>query len=113
MGACYSVYLAIRFLDGQREAATTCLQQYMSKDKRTDYSLEQYASEGILPNNFDGLMHIFLAGWKRTHFVSDFYPHGLEVYKNDFDASYSWERVMQEMFSSHLTDTEVSSFLWS
>lgn len=97
MGACYSVELKVKVTDTQ--AAVKALNEHISNDKRTNYSLEKYAEQGITTETFDDLMRIFLAGWKRQEVKIENYD-GFTTYSNDFNASYGWESVMMEMFET-------------
>ena len=95
MGACYSVRLKVKLQDEQ--GAIKALNEHMNNNTRANYSLEEYAEQGITTNTFDDLMRIFLAGWKGQDIL--IYPEkGFTVYDNDFDASYGWEVVLMDMF---------------
>ena len=94
MGACYSVYLKVNFID--EEGAVKALNEHMTNDTGTDYSLEKYANIGVTPDTFDGLMKILLAETQREVTI---FEHGrFTIYENDFDASYGWEAIMMEWF---------------
>lgn len=95
MGACYSVRLKVKLQD--EEGAIKALNEHMTNNTRANYSLEEYAEQGVTTETFDDLMRIFLAGWKGQEVVIG-EAKGFTVYDNDFDASYGWERVMMEMF---------------
>lgn len=97
MGACYSVELKVKVLDEQ--GAIKALQKHIETDKRTDYSLEAYAKQGVTTETFDDLMRIFLAGWKGQEVNIDVNGE-FTTYSNDFNASYGWESVMMEMFET-------------
>lgn len=91
MGQCYSVNVNVKLKD--EAGAIKALQNKIATDKRTNYSLDEYAAQGIGTETFDDLMRIFLAGWKGQEVSID--ENG---YHNDFNASYGWESVMVEMF---------------
>lgn len=95
MGACYSVDMKIRLKD--KGAANRVLRKHIYEDTGTDYNLKAFAREGITPDDFDNLMRIFLAGWKKTPFEKT-EKDGWIIYSNDFDASYGWNTVMFTMF---------------
>lgn len=95
MGACYSVDMKIRLKD--KRAANRVLRKHIYEDTGTNYNLDAFAREGITPDDFDNLMHIFLAGWKKTPFEKT-EKDGWTIYLNDFDASYGWTSVMLTMF---------------
>ena len=97
MGACYSVELKVKVLDEQ--GAIKALNEHIANDKRTDYSLNAYAKEGIATETFDDLMRIFLAGLKGQE-VEIAKHKEFTYYSNDFNASYGWESVMMEMFET-------------
>lgn len=99
MGAVYSVQLKMYVEDEQ--GAVETLQNYVENkgaDAHTDFSLEDHADEGVYPDNLDDLIKIFLAGWASTPFNKKVDGDGMLTYTNDFDASYGWEGVMQDMF---------------
>lgn len=97
MGACYNVTLKVKVNDEQK--AIVALNEHIRNDKRTDYSLEAYAKQGITTKTFDDLMRIFLAGWKYQEVKID-KSNEFTVYSNNFNASYGWESVMIEMFET-------------
>lgn len=95
MGACYSVRLKVNLQD--EPGAIKALNDHMKSNTKADYSLEEYAKEGVTPDTFNNLMRIFLAGW-HGHWVEIYPEKGFTVYENDFDASYGWEGVLMDMF---------------
>lgn len=95
MGACYYVKLKAKVLD--EKGAVNALNEHMKNDTRTNYSLEEYATQGIGTETFDDLMRIFLAGWKHQE-VGISKGNGFTFYENEFSASYGWESVMIKMF---------------
>ena len=109
MGACYSVTLNIKVKD--EEKAILALQEKIKNDEKAEnvnYCLALYAKEGATVDTFDGLMRIFLAGWKRCPFEKTV-ENGWITYSNDFDASYGWEDVMLKMFSTLIPFVEDES----
>ena len=95
MGACYSVRLKVKVQD--EPGAIKALNDHMTNNTRADYSLEEYAEQGITTETFDDLMRIFLAGWKGQEvFINP--EKRFTIYENDFDASYGWEVVLMDMF---------------
>ena len=98
MGACYYVKLKVKVKDEQ--GAILALNEHIKNDKRTDYSLDKYAEQGITTETFDDLMRIFLAGWKGQEVEITKEKNGFTKYVNGFDASYGWESVMMEMFDT-------------
>lgn len=95
MGACYSVALKAKLLD--ESGAIKALQEHIANDTGVNYSLDDLAKEGTTTETFDGLMRIFLAGWKICPFTVET-DKDFVIYTNDFDASYGWEMVMIDMF---------------
>ena len=94
MGACYSVTLKVNVLD--MPGAIKALNEHIVKDTSVDYSLDEYAAEGITTETFDDLMKILLADLQQGIFV---YQEGkFTIYESDFNASYGWERIMMEWF---------------
>lgn len=98
MGVCYSVTLDVCVLDEQ--GAIKALNEKIKTDKRTDYSLKEYAKQGITTETFDDLIRIFLAGWRGQEVNITVNDDGTTTYSNAFDASYGWESVMIEMFET-------------
>ena len=98
MGACYSVNLDVCVID--ESGAILALQKHIEEDKRTNYSLDEYAKEGITTETFDDLMRIFLAGWKGQEVDININSDETTTYSNAFNASYGWESVMIEMFET-------------
>jgi len=97
MGACYDVTLKIKVTDEKN--AIIALNKKIRNDKRVNFSLENYAKQGITTKTFDDLMKIFLAGWKNQEIKIDKSSH-YTIYSNAFNASYGWEDVMIEMFKT-------------
>lgn len=97
MGACYEVTLKAKVKD--EKGAILALNEHIKNDKRTNYSLDKYAEQGVTTETFDDLMRIFLAGWKGQE-VRISKEDGLTVYENGFNAHYGWESVMIEMFET-------------
>ena len=95
MGACYSVALKVKLLD--ELGAIKALQHHIANDTGANYSLEDFAKQGVTTETFNDLMKIFLAGWKSQPFEISV-SGKFTVYTNDFDASYGWEGVMIDMF---------------
>ena len=91
MGACYSIELKVKLLD--EAGAVKALQEHIKNDTHSNYSLDQYAKQGIKTDTFDNLMRIIFAGWKHQELdIQEI--DGTKYYSNDFDASYGWEMVM-------------------
>ena len=97
MGACYSVTLKVNVLD--IPGAIKALNDHITNDTRSNYSLEEYAQHGITTETFDDLMRIFLAGWPGQA-IDIQYDDEFTTYENGFNASYGWECVMMDMFET-------------
>ena len=97
MGACYSVTLKVNVTDVP--SAINALNQHIVNDTRSNYSLEEYAQQGITTETFDDLIRIFLANWPGQE-VDIQTDNGFTVYENGFNASYGWECVMMDMFAT-------------
>ena len=94
MGACYSVDLKVNVLDVP--GAIKALNEHMINDTRSDYSLEEYAEQGITTETFDGVVKVLFAELQQPVFI---YQKGkFTVYTNAFNASYGWESIMMEWF---------------
>ena len=97
MGACYDVILRVKIYD--EGGAINALNELIKNDTRTNYNLEKYAAQGITTETYDDLMRIFLAGWKGQEVqITD--SKGYKKYENGFDASYGWEDVLINMFTT-------------
>lgn len=96
MGACYSVNLDITLKD--ETAATKAMQEYIKKKKgRVSFGLEYNRKRGIGTESFDDLLQVFFSSCNGP--VHDVLREGDHIsYYSDFDASYSWESVMLEIF---------------
>lgn len=97
MGAVYHVEAKIKLKDEQ--AAIAALNQHIKNDTRTEYSLKTFAEYGVLPDTFDHLMRIFLAGYREGSFRITKQKNAV-CYQNSFEASYGWESVLVEMFQT-------------
>lgn len=94
MGACYSVKVKVNVLD--MPGAIKALNEHIVNDTSADYSLDEYAEQGITTETFDDLMKILLADLQQGIVV---YQEGkFTIYESDFNASYGWERIMMEWF---------------
>lgn len=97
MGQCYSVNLKIKLKSGSEKRAAEALRAHMFGDDRTNYHFDKFANLGVGTEKLDDLIRICLAGWKlTTYFTAESW--GWKKYSNDFDCSYGWEGVMNEMF---------------
>jgi len=99
MGDCYSVCLLAKLKD--EKAACDALRALIDRkgnDGRANFSLGQYAEQGITPDNFDGLMQIFFAEWKGQRVEIVKHDDGFTTYENGFNASYGWGLVLEDMF---------------
>ena len=97
MGACYSVTIKVNVTDVP--SAIKALNDHITNDTRSNYSLEEYAKHGITTETFDDLMRIFLAGWPGQE-IDISKENEFTVYDNGFNASYGWECVMMDMFET-------------
>ena len=106
MGASYSVSVKMAFREkDSKQKAVLALQRMMERTSGgVNYSLDKFAAEGTGTDTFEDLLKIFLGGWK---FWDPEIKKGKKwlKYYCDFDASYSWESIMMEMFE------EISPFL--
>ena len=96
MGACYSVELKVNVLDVP--GAIKALNEHIVNDTSADYSLGEYAEQGITTETFDDLIKILFADLQQP--VSIFETGKFTTYLNAFDASYGWERIMMEWFKT-------------
>jgi len=94
MGACYSVEIKVNVID--MPGAIKALNEHIVNDTSADYSLDEYAEQGITTETFDDLMRILLAEHQQKVFIR--HQGKFVIYDNAFDASYGWERIMMEWF---------------
>ena len=94
MGACYSVNLKVNILD--EDGIVNALNKHIIDDKRTNYSLDKYATQGITTETFDDLMRILLANNQGE--VSIDKEGKFTIYDSCFNASYGWEGIMMDWF---------------
>lgn len=96
MGACYSVNLDITLKD--ETAAIKAMQEYIKKEQfHINFDLEDNRKRGIGIGTFADLLQIFFSSCNGP--VNDVLREDDHiVYDSDFDASYSWESVMTEIF---------------
>ena len=106
MGACYSVDLTVKFTDAAQAAAA--LKSYITRNPDgANFGLPRWAECGIGTEKLDDLLAIMLAGWPGQRVRKEEEPDGFISYRNDFDASYGWQRIMEAMFramAAHLAD---------
>lgn len=111
MSACYLVILKLKF-KGQsgKNCATRDLNRFIEREKikGTDFSLDKYKKGEIKSNNFEGLMKLFLAG-HQDNFIAYEDSKGFLVIDSGFNASYSWEKLLIEMFKVMETNLQNGS----
>jgi hypothetical protein len=96
MGACYSIRLKVKLTDEQ--GAIHALNEKISTGAKESirFNIKELGAD---TGTFDGLMKVFLAGWPENQFQKNV-EDGFLIYTNDFNAMYSWEQVMAEMFET-------------
>lgn len=92
MGQCYSVYLKVKFEDEQ--GAVKAVQQRL---EGMGEDLEELSREtGLDYGTIDGILRHYYASWENGHKWTQ--TTDPEVLSGDFNATYSWESVMMEVF---------------
>ena len=93
MGQCYTTYLKVRFND---ESGAVKAVQDMLTDSG-EYTLEDYSKHtGLDYNTINGILRHFYANWERGYqWTKTTDP---DVLSGDFNATYSWESKMIEVF---------------
>lgn len=94
MGACYSVTVKVNLTD--ENGAIKALNNHIKNSNGVNYSLDKYASIGVTPDTFDGLMKILLANHQQE--LSIVKKRKFTYYDSCFNASYGWEGIMIEWF---------------
>lgn len=94
MGACYSVNVKVCVID--EVGVIRALNKLIKNSKNVNYSLDKYASIGVTPDTFDGLMRILLAETQQDISISK--KRKYTTYDSCFNASYGWECVMMDWF---------------
>lgn len=90
MGQCYSTYLKVRFKD--KDGAVKAVQNRLG-----DTIDELKEITGLDYNNIDDILRHYYANWENGYrWTPTVDP---DVLSGDFNASYSWESTMIEVFS--------------
>ena len=102
MGQCYTTYLKVRFKDEQ--GAIKAVQ-----DRLTD-TLEDYSKDsGLDYNTIDGILRHYYANWEDGYkWTRTTDP---DILSGDFNATYSWESTMIEVFELIAPYLEDGSYL--
>lgn len=99
MGACYSVELTIRTKDAA--ATVAALKGHIEANPlKANFSLDRWRECGIGTETLDDLLAIMLAGWPGQSVRKEDAAQGFTSYRNDFNASYGWQMVMERMFEA-------------
>lgn len=93
MGQCYTTYLKVRFNDEQ--GAVKAVQDMLTDSG--EYALEDYSKQtGLDYNTIDGILRHFYANWEDGYkWTKTTDP---DILSGDFNATYSWESKMIEVF---------------
>ena len=108
MSACYYVSLNVRFTD--EEKARQSLRDFIYNTKQTNFNLDHFKGHVDL-DTIDGLLQVIIVNWD---FCRDFRTDevgGWISYNGNFNATYSWEGVLQEMFNTLLPYIDVKATL--
>lgn len=95
MGDCYSVGLKIKANDNFVKVFNDFIN---STSNRTNWNIDKYEKDGVSPTSVEGLARILLASWKEQQANVASLDNGWMYITNDFDASYGWCGVMQDVF---------------
>lgn len=92
MGQCYSTYLKVKFKDEQ--GAVKAVQKRLEGQ---GVDIELLGREtGLDYNTTDGILRHYYSNWENGHKWTP--TTDQEVLSGDFNASYSWESTMIEVF---------------
>lgn len=98
MGAVYSVCLKKSYRKNGEKEVFKKLNRFVDTYNAA-FHKETFEAEGVDLSTADGLIQVCLAGYARNMY--DKTTEGrYDVHTNDFDASYGWERVMEDMFDT-------------
>lgn len=122
MSCCYYTVLEIKSKDEAKTVAAT--KEFIKENQSwANFSLEEYAKDGINVETLDGLVSVMLAGWKNQRVTKESLEKGFHKYWNEFNASYGWLRVMESWFfsigptledgSEFQVDAENEHLLWT
>lgn len=93
MGQCYSTFLKVRFEDEQ--GAIKAVQNLLTDND--EYTLEDYSKHtGLDYNTIDGCLRHFYANWEDGYKWTP--TTDPDVLSGDFNAPYSWEIKMVDVF---------------
>lgn len=93
MGQCYTTYLKVRFNDEQ--GAVKAIQDMLTDNG--EYTLEDYSKHtGLDYNTIGGILRHFYANWEDGYKWTKTTDH--DILSGDFNATYSWESKMIEVF---------------
>lgn len=92
MGQCYTVYLKVKFND--EEGAKNAIHARL---REQDVNISELGkSEGLDLDTMDGLLRHYYSNWEYGHKWTTVVDP--DVLCGDFNATYSWESVMMEVF---------------
>ena len=98
MGAVYSVCLKKSYRKNGEKEVFKKLTSFVDTYNAV-FHKETFEAEGVDLSTADGLIQVCLAGYARNMYDKTA-EGGYDVHTNDFDASYGWERVMEDMFDA-------------
>ena len=97
MGQCYDVRLELIGVNQKKVIEKLNHLVAVLSENMCTFSLDRFASEGVTTNTFEGILRIFVAGWKSCPFNIEGDPDKV-IITNGFEASYGWDLVLDEMF---------------
>lgn len=104
MGQCYSISLHMKVKDGQEPALVSTLQEFTAKMNPSNPAMTK--------ETLDGLVRMIFSGWDYGPYRKKELPGQWSDIDADFDASYSWERTMQDGFEKMAPFLEDGSSLY-
>ena len=99
MSCCYTTRLEMKSKDEAKTIAAA--KEFIRANPcGANFCLEGYAKDGIDVETLDGVVSVMLAGWSGQRVSKESLENGFTSYRNEFNASYGWQMVMEGMFEA-------------
>ena len=99
MSCCYTTRLEMKSKDEAKTIAAA--KEFIRANPcGANFCLEGYAKDGIDVETLDGVVSVMLAGWSGQRVSKESLENGFTSYRNEFNASYGWLRVLEAWFDA-------------